>query len=92
MNHNRVVLSGKIIGKFKLPYMNINAFELNVDGVYGTTTMHIMHDDCGNEYVWTTGAKSLTVEEEYFMRATIKDHRVYKGINQTILTRCSIAK
>ena len=33
MNHNRVVLSGKIIGKFKLPYLNINAFELNVDGV-----------------------------------------------------------
>lgn len=62
------------------------------ESAYGKTTMHIMHDDCGNEYLWTTGAKTLTVDSEYSMRATIKDHRVYKGTNQTILTRCLISK
>jgi hypothetical protein len=25
----------------------------------------------------------------YHIRGTVKDHRVYKGKNQTILTRCS---
>lgn len=60
------------------------------DGAYGKTTMHIMHDDCGNEYLWTTGAKTLTVDNEYTIRGTVKDHRVYKGTNQTILTRCMI--
>ena len=33
------------------------------DSAYGKTTMHIMHDDCGNEYLWTTGSKTLTVDE-----------------------------
>ena len=60
------------------------------DSAYGKTTMHIMHDDCGNEFIWTTGSKTLTVDNQYSMRGTVKDHRVYKGSNQTILTRCSI--
>ena len=62
------------------------------DGAYGKTTIHIMHDDCGNEFVWTTAAKTLVVDTEYSLRGTIKDHRVYKGTNQTILTRCTIRK
>ena len=63
---------------------------ISFDGAYGKTTMHIMHDDCGNEYVWTTGSKTLTVDNIYHIRGTVKDHRVYKGTNQTILTRCMI--
>lgn len=63
---------------------------IQFDGAYGKTTMHIMHDDSGNEYIWTTGAKTLTIDKEYSMRGSIKDHRVYKGVNQTILTRCLI--
>jgi hypothetical protein len=62
------------------------------DGAYGKTTIHIMHDDCGNEFVWTTAAKTLVVDTEYEIRGSIKDHRVYKGTNQTILTRCTIKK
>lgn len=63
---------------------------ISFDGAYGKTTMHIMHDDCGNEYIWTTGSKTLTVDNIYHIRGTVKDHRVYKGTNQTILTRCMI--
>lgn len=62
------------------------------DGAYGKSTMHIMKDDRGNEFIWTTGAKTLVVGETYTMRATVKDHKIYKGVNQTILTRCAIAK
>ena len=61
-----------------------------VNSVYGKTTMHIMHDDCGNEFVWTTAAKSLTPGNEYLMRGTVKTHNKYKGVQQTVLTRCKI--
>ena len=62
------------------------------ESAYGKTTIHIMTDDCGNEFVWTTAAKTLIVDNEYELRGTVKDHRVYKGTNQTVLTRCSIKK
>lgn len=61
-----------------------------VNSVYGKTTMHIMHDDCGNEFIWTTAAKSLTPGNEYLMRGTVKTHNKYKGVQQTVLTRCKI--
>lgn len=60
------------------------------EGAYGKTTMHIMHDDCGNEYLWTTGAKTLTVDNEYNIRGTVKNHSVFRGVQQTVLTRCII--
>ena len=60
---------------------------------YGKATMlHIMEDVCGNCFVWTTSAKKLLVDETYKMRGTIKDHKVYRGVNQTILTRCAMVK
>ena len=59
---------------------------------YGESTMHIMLDDCGNEFIWTTAAKVLTVGNQYNLRGTVKEHRVYRGKNQTILTRCAERK
>lgn len=61
-----------------------------LENQYGSSTMHIMHDDCGNEFVWTTAAKTLTEGTEYHVKGTVKDHRTYKNTNQTILTRCRI--
>lgn len=63
-----------------------------VEGYYGTNSMHIMHDKDENVYVWTTSAKTLTSGLTYHMRGTVKDHRQYRGVNQTILTRCSVIK
>lgn len=74
-------------------------FELKIkkaiplESIYGkATTMHIMEDDCGNCFIWTTSAKKLLVDETYKMRGTIKDHKTYKGVNQTVLTRCTLVK
>lgn len=74
-------------------------FELKIkkaiplESIYGkATTMHIMEDDCGNCFIWTTSAKKLLVDETYKMRGTIKDHKIYKGVNQTVLTRCTLVK
>lgn len=52
------------------------------------STLHIMRDECGNCYVWTTAAKNWGVGSTHHIRGTVKEHRTYKGEKQTILTRC----
>lgn len=59
-----------------------------LDGYYGPSTMHIMRDDDGNCYVWTTAARSWEVGSEHLIAGTIKELKQYKGTKQTVLTRC----
>lgn len=61
---------------------------IELDGSYGRSTMHIMRDDCGNLFVWTTASKSWSAGTEHHIKGTVKDHRKYKGEKQTVLTRC----
>lgn len=62
---------------------------LHLNGYYGPSTMHIMNDADGNEYVWTTAAKSWAEGSVKTIRGTIKDHKEYKNTKQTVLTRCT---
>lgn len=59
-----------------------------MEGYYGRSTMFIMHDDCGNIYVWNTSTKAWEVDSEHHIMGTVKDHKTYKNVKQTILTRC----
>lgn len=61
---------------------------IELDGSYGRSTMHIMRDDCGNLFVWTTASKSWSTGTEHHIKGTVKDHRKYKNECQTVLTRC----
>ena len=61
-----------------------------VEGAYGTSTVHIMHDDFENVYVWITAAKTLSAGTAYLIRGSVKDHKVFKGVKQTVLTRCKV--
>lgn len=61
-----------------------------VEGAYGTSTVHIMHDDFENVYVWITAAKSLVAGNAYLIKGTVKEHKTYKGTKQTVLTRCKV--
>ena len=61
---------------------------IELDGNYGRSTMHIMRDDCGNLFVWTTASKSWSTGTEHHIKGTVKDHRKYKNECQTVLTRC----
>lgn len=62
-------------------------------GWYGTTTsyMYLMHDEAGNVYKWSTSCYYKEKDECHF-KATVKDHAEYKGIKQTVLTRCTLVK
>lgn len=65
---------------------------IEIENNYGHSMMHIMEDDCGNVYVWTTAAKSWPEGAVKNVRGTIKDHRTYKNTKQTVLTRCMEVK
>ena len=59
-----------------------------LDSYYGPSTIHIMRDYSDNCYVWITAAKKWSVGTEHHIVGTVKQHKVYKNIKQTVLTRC----
>jgi hypothetical protein len=59
------------------------------DSYYGVTHTHIMEDADGNVYKWVSGS-SLSEDETYTLKGTVRAHDDYKGIKQTILTRCKV--
>lgn len=65
---------------------------IKLDGAYGPSNMYIMRDYDGNCYVWTTAARSWEEGSEHHIAGTVKDHRTYKRVKQTILTRCREVK
>lgn len=65
---------------------------LALDGYYGPSTMHIMQDEYENVYVWTTASKSWSEGSEHVIRGTVKEHKTYRNVKQTVLTRCTEAK
>ena len=58
----------------------------------GTSYMHIMEDDCGNIFIWTTASKNWETGSEHHIKGTVKAHKEYNGTCQTILTRCMEVK
>jgi hypothetical protein len=61
---------------------------LTMDGMYGTSTLHLMEDADGNRFTWSSTSGCLGEGKEVVIRGTIKKHGEYKGIPQTQLTRC----
>ena len=59
-----------------------------IDGFYGTTILHNMIDEDGNVYVWFTSSRCWEEGTYHRIRGTVKEHKAYKGVNQTVLTRC----
>ena len=57
------------------------------DGYYGITKLHLMSDAEGRQFTWKTSTKSLEEGKTLNIKATIKEHMVYNGIKQTVLTR-----
>lgn len=55
------------------------------------TNLHTFKDDKGNVYVWKTGT---FIEADYgtkmILKGTVKEHSDYKGIKQTVMTRCKL--
>ena len=74
------------------PYMvntRVRDLRLKVIKVYdgGAYMMHTMADEDNNVYLWTTSSRTLSVDSQVIMDATIKENTEYKGVKQTVLTR-----
>lgn len=62
------------------------------DSYYGEQTVHYMVDPSGNQYLWATAAKSWSVGDKYHIRGTVKEHKIIRNVETTILTRCTLVK
>ncbi len=65
----------------------------SVEGRYGTTDVVGMIDANGNVLTWfSTGAGSRNIEvgNKFRMTGTVKQHTVYNGVNQTLVTRAKL--
>lgn len=81
-----------IVGKrevFELTYVRHNSFETN----FGMMRIYNFMDDNGNTLVWKTGNfLELNVGDKIKLKATVKEHSVYRDENQTVITRCTEVK
>ena len=59
-----------------------------------TRYIHIFEDENGNQFCWNTTAIIWDIEEgsRVKLKGTIKEHKEYKNVKQTYLTRCKITK
>lgn len=53
----------------------------------GVSYINVMRDDAGNVLIWKTD-RELT--GKLSLKGTIKEHKDYNGLKQTVLTRCKI--
>jgi hypothetical protein len=63
-----------------------------IEGNYAPSTMHVMIDEEGNEFVWVTSARTLEQGMIYNVRGTVKAHKVYQNTRQSYLTRCTVTE
>ena len=61
------------------------------DTRFGTTWVHTFKDGTGNVLVWKTGSCAGFESDTLHITGTVKEHDEYKGVKQTVLTRCKIA-
>lgn len=59
-----------------------------VENRFGGAHIHIMHDNDGNEYVWSTGSKNIAEGTKMKMKMKVKDHNEREGVCQTIVYYC----
>ena len=66
------------------------------DTMYGTTFVNKLVDESGNVFIWKTGTTLTPYIEgnkEMFavkVTGTVKEHKEYRGVKQTELTRCRV--
>jgi hypothetical protein len=81
---------GDVGERLELTLTVVNTIFLECD--YGKDTVHTFEDQNGNQFIWSTSAKSWEIGTEKRLRGTVKQHQTYKNIKQTVLTRCMEVK
>lgn len=60
--------------------------------MYGYTNLYIFEDDNGNVLSWFNTGKTIDADLNTQVRltGTVKQHNLYNGVKQTVLTRCKV--
>lgn len=61
---------------------------VTLDGYYGASYLHIMQDESGNVFVWISSKYQYEIGDKVQGKGTVKEHKEYRGVKQTVLTRC----
>jgi hypothetical protein len=72
----------------------------DIEGMYGTTTIHKFRDLQGNVVTWFASnpyivpdeddsKDRMAVGETYNIKATVKEHKEYKGTKETVISRAA---
>ena len=68
-------------------------FEMTRDGYYGVTHIIKIRSTEGNVFTWfASGWQNLAKGDRVKVRGTVKKHDEYKGVKQTVLSRCKVEK
>ena len=78
---------GEIGNRYNFYVKVYKKYRINSD--YGLINFYILRDKYDNIYTWSS-KKHLSSNKEYCLRGTVKEHNIYNGQKQTVLTRCSI--
>ena len=76
---------------WELTVESVHSFSVESYSGYGTDTVYInkMIDSHDNVFIWKTGRP---LRGQVTITGTVKEHSEYKGIQQTVLTRCRVAQ
>lgn len=63
-----------------------------IDGYYGTSTIYTFKVG-ENVFIWLTSSyHDIQIGDNIILTGTIKDHKEYRGVKQTVLSRCIVKK
>jgi hypothetical protein len=61
------------------------------DSDYGVVHKFLFNDKSGNVIIWSTNTlQNFELNKKYGVKGTVKEHSEYKGVKQTLITRCEI--
>lgn len=58
------------------------------NGYYGPQNLYVFQDNSQNTICWITSPKSFQLGEKVILNGTVKQHNIYHGDKQTLLTNC----
>lgn len=82
---------GEVKGRLKDVSLLLEKIIYLGSGSFGPSYLHLLKDANGNAFSWITGNKVEVAEGTNIkVDATVKEHKIYKGTKQTVLTRAKV--
>ena len=94
-NRQRQDAASDHVGQIKdrIEFEGVIEFETDREGYYGTTHILKFRGDDGNVYTWfASGLQDLAKGDRVKVRGTVKKHDEFRGVKQTVLSRCIVEK